>query len=69
MIFLGRTVNRSKSYFARAAEHRAADPSEFLRRFLKGQWVKQDVQKDAKQRAFERSLPADKVTQLSRHRA
>ena len=54
---LGRKVQRIASYIARTSEDRANDPDEFARRFVKGLQVKQDVQKDAAQRAFERGLP------------
>lgn len=68
MIYLGRSVNRTASYFCRAAAQRASDPVEFHRRYLKGIATQQDVQKTALQRAFEKALPVN-VTPLSRHRA
>lgn len=71
MIYLGRSVNRTASYFVRAAAQRASDPVEFHRRYLKGVAVLQDIQKDGRQRAYERELanrPAT-ITPLSRRRA
>lgn len=68
MIYLGRSVNRTDSYFRRAAAQRASDPVEFHRRYLKGIATQQDIQKTALQRAFEKALPVN-VTKLARHRA
>jgi len=59
MIYLGRSVNRTASYFCRAAAQRASDPIEFHRRYLKGIATQQDIQKTALQRAIEQESNAE----------